>query len=799
MKFKRTLILAAVLGSLLLLDCYYYSNWWFSRKNPSASPPAPKLSAQQSQIQIDDLKLHGTALPACPLLFPLLDSKGQITPLGSYLSYFGMKQAAYLPQAILSLPDLDQVFGGFDLFGAESSVDTFYKDQLPYQFQTQDFAEGTWKKTYQGWKIHLRFWGTKPEKIYNQSFAKGALHNAPGWIAACLQDYIGFKPSADQASLLAQPVFNDDADLLRAANLETLFNHGGARLIPHWQDILAKNPDQSEVLRRWMEILDSRENRFHPELMEALLKKQPTCGLASQSLAAEYLKAGRFSDALPLFFSLLKNDDNNNALYAGTLDCLENLGDWEDAVQLNRNWTQKYPQNPEGWMALGLTLVKDTDYFLKKEASVTDSAAPVTTVSPDITEAFAAAQKASQLSPGDVRVWTLLMATGYNARQSQTLLDSYLQKAILLDPADDTPFEAHLTNLETQGMVDVQDAWNFARQNAAQHPFLFYNLASFELSSTSPAQTLDNLKKFKETAALEQAYRDDLKRDPGNLDLWREYLKWTDLAATTPKALAFAQTLVAGHLELKTLPPTLVLLSWEAASANQNPQAGKPKAVSQIAEADQALLVQDGGNWRVWNEYAKLCVENHLDAEAKKAMDAIGDNCDTSVWPQQDFDKARVALGLDPIPPQPGTPPQSASPGMSEPSAVSTSATEVIPPAPSPTKAVEVPAVSVKTKIEPPEASPEPALAPSPIPTAVVETTPLETPAVSPAKPTPAMTLVPMASTTGTIAPVAVLKIQTPITTADLARIRIPSPQPTINPVVSPGPSLTPATPAATP
>ncbi len=753
MKFKHILTVIAVLGALSVLDYYYYSNWWTARENISAPPQPPKPSPQPSQALINDLKLGGSSLPACPLLFPLLDSKGRVTPLGSALSYLSMKQASYLPQAILSLPDLDQAFQDLGLFSAESSADAFYKDQLPYRFQTKDFGEGTWKKTYQGWKIHLRFWGTKPEKTYNQSFAKGGLHNAPSWIAACLQDYIGFKPSPEETMVLTQPIFNDDVDLLRAASLESLFNQGGARLITHWQDILAKNPDQPEIVGRWAAILDSRENQGHPEGLEALLKKQPASGLASQALAREYLRAGRFSDAWPLFFSLLKNDDNNGALYSRAIDCLEGLGDWQGAVQLSRNWTQKYPNNPESWMELGLTLVKDTDYFLKRQSSGTDSTAPVTTLSPDLTEAFAAAQKASQLAPGDVRVWTLLITNGNRARQAQPLLDSYLQKAIQLDPADDKPFEAYLDALETQGLVDVQDAWNFARQNAAQHPYLFYTLAAFELSSTSPAQTLDNLKKFKETAALEQAYRDDLKKTPADLSLWRDYLKWTDLAGTTPKALAFAQILTAGKPELKSLPPTLVLLSWEAASANQNPEAGKAKAVSQIAAADRALLVLDDGNERVWNEYAKLCVENHWDAEAKKAMDAVGDDCDTGVWPQQDFDKARVALGLDPIPPQPDV----------------TETKEDVSVTPPPAQPVETPTPAAKTKITAPEISPGPALAP----------TPPETPSVSPEVPT-------ASPAPGAITPTAILKIQTPVTTADLARLIPPSPQPTVQPAVSP-------------
>ncbi|HVM31846.1 MAG TPA: hypothetical protein VMU88_01830, partial [bacterium] len=347
---------AAGLALLLVLDYRFYSHWFAQRQAAQAALEAKERPHREILAQLEDLKLHGASLPPCPLVFPLLDSKGRVTPLGSYLSYLGMRQAAYQPQSVLSLPNLDQAFRDFDLFNPRRAASEAYKTQLPFRFQTKDFAEGTWKKTFTGWKLHLRFGGSQAEKTYDQSFAKGDLHDAPGWMALCLLDYLGLKPAADPSAFLNRPFFTQDADLLRAADLEIDFHHGGEALVPHWEDLLTPNPDQAVLAGAWMGIQDQREGRFHPELLEAFLKKQPLSSWASQQLAEEYFEAGRYADALPLFFTLLKNNDNNGPLYAWTEVCLERMGEREAAVQLSRTWAQKHPENPEAWMTLSLGL-----------------------------------------------------------------------------------------------------------------------------------------------------------------------------------------------------------------------------------------------------------------------------------------------------------------------------------------------------------------------------------------------------------------------------------------------------------
>jgi hypothetical protein len=226
-------------------------------------------------------------------------------------------------------------------------------------------------------------------------------------------------------------------------------------------------------------------------------------------------------------------------------------------------------------------------------------------------------------------------------------LEASFQKAVSLDPAGDKPYETYLSILNSAGLVDAQAAWDFVKQNAPEHPALLIHQADETLRDPTSAETLANLKNSGEEADLQKAYRARLTIHPTDLDLWKDYLSWTNLTGTTPKTLAFAKTLAAGRVELKALAPTLTLMVYDKPGADA-------KAVSQISGAYQSLLALEDQDWNRWNLYAKFCVENHFDEDAKKAITAIGDNWDESVWPRADFDKARVDLGLDPIPAPPG-------------------------------------------------------------------------------------------------------------------------------------------------
>lgn len=103
---KLKLAIAAGALLILLFDYHYYSHWWAQRQSAKTALDAKERPHREILAQMEDIKLHGATLPPCPLIFPLLDSKGRVTPLGSYLSYWAMDQAAYLPEMAFSVPNL---------------------------------------------------------------------------------------------------------------------------------------------------------------------------------------------------------------------------------------------------------------------------------------------------------------------------------------------------------------------------------------------------------------------------------------------------------------------------------------------------------------------------------------------------------------------------------------------------------------------------------------------------------------------------------------------------------------------
>lgn len=194
------------------------------------------------QAKVEDIRVNGTSLPPCPLLYPLLNEKGKATPLGAFLSLYAMCQATYLPQSVFQLPDVPLVFDDFDLFKAKETAPSVYRDQFPYYFGSKEFGEGTLKKTRNGYRIKLRFWGGRPAKKYQKDFKKKDLNKAPGWMAACLQSFAGFIPTTERPACRDLPVFGDSGISGRG---------GGGKIIPQQrhQTGPALGPDLGEEPR----------------------------------------------------------------------------------------------------------------------------------------------------------------------------------------------------------------------------------------------------------------------------------------------------------------------------------------------------------------------------------------------------------------------------------------------------------------------------------------------------------------------------------------------------------------------
>jgi hypothetical protein len=61
---------------------------------------------------------------------------------------------------------------------------------------------GSLEKNKKGYKLTLHFWGTHSDQKFKKQFGKKDLHLAPGWIAACLHEWVGFKDHAGSGACL---------------------------------------------------------------------------------------------------------------------------------------------------------------------------------------------------------------------------------------------------------------------------------------------------------------------------------------------------------------------------------------------------------------------------------------------------------------------------------------------------------------------------------------------------------------------------------------------------------------------
>ncbi|HJT23135.1 MAG TPA: hypothetical protein VJ873_01060, partial [bacterium] len=284
-----------------------------------------KLAADKPHKEIiamiDDLKAHGTALPPCPLIYPLLDNKGKITYLGSYLSYFAMKQGSYLPHTVFRIPNAGEIYNEFGLFDPDSPMHLAYRTQLPLYFGTKDLGEGKLLKSGSSYRIQLRFWGTHPEKKYSKTFKKGKLHLAISWMSSCLQDYAGYHPTAEEAGYMAKPIFTNDEDLNRAARSETYFRNGGPALVLNWDKILAKNPENPYLLNRWISVLGSRDGVHRLDMLEPLIKKYPDATFYKLEYAYELYLSEKYDDGFKVAYKEMMRDDNDPDWYEYAAEC----------------------------------------------------------------------------------------------------------------------------------------------------------------------------------------------------------------------------------------------------------------------------------------------------------------------------------------------------------------------------------------------------------------------------------------------------------------------------------------------
>jgi hypothetical protein len=574
---KRILIIVVTLGSFfvfaLVVGSYIYNLFdnYLAKQEAARKKAMERFETQIKmrrvmQQKIEDLRVHGTSLPPCPLLYPILNEKGKVTPLGSYLSAFAMRQATYLPQSVFQLPDTPIEFNQFDLFEPWDLSKSTYRAQLPYNFDTKDFGEGTLKKTVNGYKITLRFWGTHPGKKYQKAFKKKDLHLSIGWMANCLQDYVGFKPTSDEIQIMSQPIFQDDKDLIRAAAVESFFRNGGERLVLGWDKILSKNPENPYLITRKRAILESLDGRNYLNLFEPLVLKHPNGSYYKYITSMVYTQSKKYDEAIDLVFSELKRDDNNSIWYKDAIRVLEAKDDWIDAYQLLKNWTQKYPDNSNALLEMA-DFMKDWAWDIRGSGmanTVPKKAWPI--FQKRIDEGYSCIQKAMQLTPDYWLTWANGLEYGRGASLNPGIVSDYFQKTIELNPADSSAYDDYLEYLKPKWFGSEEEMMNFANRYASDRPYLLVDAAEEELSSANSSDGADTLSPEVRKAFLNSPYwpifeknmQLNLKQSPYYLSGWETYLTYAEITGKLDDVYKLAKEVVKKNPELAALPSALI-------------------------------------------------------------------------------------------------------------------------------------------------------------------------------------------------------------------------------------------------
>jgi|GEM_PF-2020707 tetratricopeptide (TPR) repeat protein len=613
---------------------------------------------------IKALKSEGHSLPKCPLVFPLLDETGQVTPLGSYLSYLSMVRASYLPESVLGLRDAGTQFQRFHLFDeGDNQWRSTYLKNLPFYFGARDFGEGHYVKTTKGYEVSVRFWGTRPEKTYRQGFDEGTLCKAPEWMAACLLDWMGIHPDAAQTTYLEQTVFKNDEDLRRAASLERLYQTG-PHLVLRWDDLMSRNSESPFLIERWMRIRNQRDDQHKEDEILALLEKTPKDTYARKAAAAEFRNNGRYGGVVTVCLEELPRDDDNVEWYLMACDMLEKMGKYKFTIALLEAWAGKHPENPNPYLWLS-----DTWRFYAWDARGTGWGSTVTKdgykkMKKRLKESARALEKAIQLAPQDPRPlnYQLLLANGTNGEPGETR--ALFEKGRAMDPSRESFYTSYLEYLKPKWHGSREEMLDFARQHRDRFPGLIEQairetLYIYSEDGETPEMKRDRYNRIAEGvqkdplwAECERSFLDELSRDPANGATWETFAFWAGLAGREAVVTQHAKELSEKDPELKALYPSvaLVLLSQKEKRLVIQEEIDafekRPETIQTKWGAYRALAALDPHHWWALNHLAKIALENQALPEAKSAFKAIGEHWVDAVWTKPEFDGAKKQVGF---------------------------------------------------------------------------------------------------------------------------------------------------------
>jgi tetratricopeptide (TPR) repeat protein len=593
-------------------------------------------------------------------VFPLLDPEGRVTPLGSYLSYLGMKRASYLPEAVFRIPNIGKVFDTLGLFALEPLPEqAFWRRELPFRFMAQDFADGTLRRSGGMNEITLRFHGTRPGQTFTRSFPDGDLHRVPGWIATRIQAWAGFQPSKAQAAVMAKPGYTCPEDLLLGARAEHLFRIDPG-LVNGWEAVFRKHPEDALMYDRWLSMAQRRGYDCPLQDILARFRNNPQDALLRLNTFHALCSENHLGEALGIALENIKADDDNADNYEAADWVLQKLDCTEVDLRLLKAWCDKHPSNQEAWMKLA--------EVWKAYAWEARGSGFAGTVTPEgwrlmkerMGRAMEAAERALALAPGDCRVWASMMAMGTGVPLSRQRMEACFQKVLELDPYHYPAYALYLNFLAPKWFGRPGEDRAFVDRAAEWFPGLTLDLVTGAFwpgpipegaaAKRAYRESLRrNILRSPDLGLLEARLRERLRSHPVDMKTWNEYVFWMGKIGRRDEALAHARERLAGADPVRaSVLPAVVLnaLRYQEEDCVGTEESEAFEAQSDTMRLREAafrdLLAADPSHWAALNGLARLLVREGRLAEARALFGRIGTHWTPGVWTLPDFRKAQA-------------------------------------------------------------------------------------------------------------------------------------------------------------
>ncbi|MBI5115544.1 DUF4034 domain-containing protein [Candidatus Poribacteria bacterium] len=406
------------------------------------------------------------------IVFPLLDSDGKTTAVGTLLCELGMLKAAYVPDKALNLhvPSVVELYHDMGYDGTRESPTEHERERILRRFETKDAATGALEIAGAGtFEINLHFDGSRGKRDFSTSGQKNDLHRVPQWIAHCIHEYRGTRLSRSQEEYVGLPELHDTAGLHTLTGLERDYWNGKKDVI-EWTRFIKLNPDSVFALYHYCLVSrdTERDNSFRciTEHLEGSARNELV-----EFLEADWRhNAGKFEDSAPVFFNLLKGDYRNDALYERLDEGLLALGLGENAEGLHDLWEKHCPKSSNPLRSKGSFHI---NYAWNARGSGWAS-----TVTEDRWEKFnerlhLAEQyltRAYELDPTDPRTPSALvkvtLALGYERDQ----MEQWFSRAVEADPKYYPAYRNKLTYLMPKWHGSRGEMFEFARECAANAP-----------------------------------------------------------------------------------------------------------------------------------------------------------------------------------------------------------------------------------------------------------------------------------------------------------------------------------------